>query len=218
MRLNTKERRNPALGNQYTFVALDADTKLIPSFTVGMPDDRTAQRFMFDLQSRLRGRVKLTSDGFTPCMDAVEVAWGTDVDYAQLVKMCAAVHAGPGRYSPPRVSEVASRFINGDPNPSRISAAYVERQNLTIRMARRRSDHLMKPFNKKLEDLRAALALHFTHYDIVRIHRTSGPTLRWPLMSRTECGAWETCYESSKRRTIGGVPANAIPPAKALFA
>jgi len=172
MRLNADERRNPALGDQYTFVALDAETKLIPAFTVRKRDGRTAKRFMMDLQSRLRGRVQITSDGFTPYVDAVEVAWGTDVDYAQLVKMYEAVHAGPGRYSPPRISEVVSTVINGDPNPARISTSYVERQNLTIRMACRRFTRLTNAFSKKIENLRAALARHFAYYNFVRIHRT----------------------------------------------
>jgi len=172
MWFNAKERRNSALGDQYTFVAMDADTKLIPDFTVGERGGRTAQRFMLDLQSRLRGRVHLTSDGFTPYVDAVEVARGTNVDYARLVKMYVAVHAGAGRYSPPRVSEMAPTVINGDPNPARISTSYVERRNLTIRMACRRFTRLTNAFSKKLENIRAALVLHFAHHSFVPIHRT----------------------------------------------
>lgn len=129
---------------------------------------------MMDLQQRLRGngRIQLTSDGFRAYIDAVEQAFGTEVDFAQLVKRYSAENPGPGRYSPPRVSEVISTVINGNPNPNLISTSYVERQNLTMRMAIRRFTRLTNAFSKKLANLKAALALHFAHYNFVRIHKT----------------------------------------------
>lgn len=173
-RLTDEERSNPELGDQYVFVAIDAETKLIPSYLVGKRDGETALRFMMDLQSRLQGngRIQLTSDGLRAYIDAVEQTFGPDIDYAQLVKLYAAENPGPGRYSPPRVSEVISTVINGNPNPSLISTSYVERQNLTMRMAIRRFTRLTNAFSKKLANLKAALALHFAYYNFVRIHKT----------------------------------------------
>lgn len=173
-RLTQQEKLNPELGDQYVFVALDPESKLIPSYMVGKRDGETALKFMLDLQNRLKGngRIQLTSDGFRAYIDAVEQAFGTDVDYAQLVKLYAAENPGPGRYSPPRVSEVVSTIINGNPNPGLISTSYVERQNLTMRMAIRRFTRLTNAFSKKLVNLKAALALHFAHYNFVRIHKT----------------------------------------------
>jgi len=173
-RLTAQEKLNPELGDQYVFVALDAETKLVPSYLVGKRDGETALRFMMDLQERLQGngRIQLTSDGFRAYIDAVEQAFGTDVDFAQLVKLYRSENPGPGRYSPPRVSEVISTVINGNPNPTLISTSYVERQNLTMRMAIRRFTRLTNAFSKKLANLKAALALHFAYYNFVRIHKT----------------------------------------------
>jgi IS1 family transposase len=173
-RLTDEERFNREIGDQYVFVALDAETKLVPSFLVGKRDGETALRFISDLQTRLtgNGRIQLTTDGLRVYIDAVEQTFGADIDYAQLVKLYAAENPGPGRYSPPRVSEVVSTVINGNPDPSRICTSYVERQNLTMRMAIRRFTRLTNAFSKKLVNLKAALALHFAHYNFVRIHST----------------------------------------------
>lgn len=173
-RLTDAEKLNPELGDQYVFVALDAETKLVPTFLVGKRDGETALQFMMDLQARLtgNGRIQLTTDGLRAYIDAVEQTFGADIDYAQLVKLYSAENPGPGRYSPPRVSEVVSTVINGKPDPSRICTSYVERQNLTMRMAIRRFTRLTNAFSKKLANLKAALALHFAHYNFVRIHRT----------------------------------------------
>lgn len=173
-RLTDEEQLNREIGDQYVFVALDAETKLVPTFLVGKRDGETALKFMTELQSRLtgNGRIQLTTDGLRAYIDAVEQTFGADIDYAQLVKLYSAENPGPGRYSPPRVSEVISTVINGNPDPSRICTSYVERQNLTMRMAIRRFTRLTNAFSKKLVNLKAALALHFAHYNFVRIHRT----------------------------------------------
>lgn len=173
-RLTQEERANPEWGDQYVFVALDAESKLIPAFTVGKRDGRTALRFMGNLHAKLagNGRIQLTTDGLRAYLQAVEETFGADVDYAQLVKLYAAENPGPGRYSPPRVSEVVSTVINGNPDPQGISTSYVERQNLTIRMQVRRFTRLTNGFSKKLDNLKAALALHFAWYNFVRIHRS----------------------------------------------
>jgi IS1 family transposase len=174
VQLTEDERLDPMLGDQYVFVALDAETKLIPTFLVGKRDGHTTLQFLIDLQKRLvsNGRIQLTTDGFAAYREAVELTFGAEIDYAQLVKIYAAVDPGTGRYSPPRVTETVSTVIQGDPDPTYISTSYVERQNLTMRMAMRRFTRLTNAFSKKLVNLKAALALHFSHYNFMRVHRT----------------------------------------------
>ncbi len=173
-RLNDQEKLNPELGDQYVFVALDAESKLIPAYAVGKRDGATTLRFMTDLQARLtgNGKIQFTTDGFKAYIDAVEQTFGADIDFAQVIKVFTAEHPGPGRYSPPKVSGIISTIINGSPDPGLISTSYVERQNLTMRMAIRRFTRLTNAFSKKLTNLKAALALHFAHYNFVRIHTT----------------------------------------------
>ena len=173
-RLTDEERLNPELGDQYVFVALDAETKLVPTFLVGKRDGETALRFMIDLQNRLTGNgsIQLKTDGLRAYIDAVEQTFGADIDFAQVIKVFSAENPGPGRYSPPKVSGIISTIINGNPDRNLISTSYVERQNLTMRMAIRRFTRLTNGFSKKLANLKAALALHFAHYNFVRIHRT----------------------------------------------
>ncbi|MDD5560274.1 DDE-type integrase/transposase/recombinase [Candidatus Methylomirabilis sp.] len=171
-RLTDAEQSNPELGDQYVFVAIDAESKLVPTFTVGKRDAENAHRFMQELRSRLNGngRVQMTTDGFRAYLTAVEETFGDDVDYAQLVKCYGAENPGPGRYSPPRVTETVSTTINGNPDPRFVSTSYVERQNLTMRMQMRRFTRLTNAFSKSLRNLKDALALHFAHYNFVRIH------------------------------------------------
>jgi len=175
-RLKYEERYSPGMGDQYVFVAIDADSKLIPHFEVGKRNMVTAYRFMETLKGRLveAFRPQLTTDGFVQYIGAVERAWGMDAPhFAQLVKLFAALPAGPGRYAPPKMLEAVPTVVYGQPDPQAyISTSYVERQNLTIRMACRRFTRLTNAFSKKLENLKAALALHFAWYNFVRIHRS----------------------------------------------
>jgi IS1 family transposase len=154
------------------FVAIDADTKLVPTFTVGKRDSENAHQFMQQLRLRLNGngRIEMTTDGFRAYLTAVESAFGSEIDYAQLVKLYGAENPGPGRYSPPRVTETVSTPINGNPDPRFILTSYVERQNLTMRIQMRRFTRLTNAFSKSLRNLKDALALHFAHYNFVRIH------------------------------------------------
>jgi IS1 family transposase len=160
------------IGDQYVFVALDADSKLIPSFEVGKRDGQTALALMTDLFRRVARRLQLTTDGFPAYIESVEESFGYDVDYAMLIKEYGPEDPGRARYSPPVVVGVTQVILNGQPNEDDISTSYVERQNLTIRMMCRRFTRLTNAFSKKLANLKAALALHFAYYNFCRIHRT----------------------------------------------
>jgi IS1 family transposase len=173
-----KEKRvgygdNPKeVGDQYVFVAMDSETKLIPCFRVGKRDSVTTWYFIQDLHDRLVNRVQLTTDGFRPYKDAVDDSFGIDVDYAMLVKMYSNSGQADTRYSPGEIVDVRTIPITGHPHPRFISTSHIERQNLTIRMQLRRFTRLTNAFSKKLENLKAALALHFAWYNFCRIHST----------------------------------------------
>jgi len=163
------------MGDQYVFVGMDSDTKLVISHLVGKRDAATAHYFMQDLKERLANRVQLTTDGFRPYINAVEDAFGVDVDYAQLVKLYGQPKASSDSrdwYEPVRVMATIPMAVMGAPKPSAISTSYIERQNLTIRMQIRRFTRLTNGFSKKLENLKAAIALHFAYYNFARIHQT----------------------------------------------
>ena len=160
------------IGDQWTFVAIDPDTKLVPAYRVGKRTRETAVAFMTDLSERLSNRVQISSDSLRSYVDAVERAFGADVDYGQIVKFYDAEPIGPGRYGPPRVTGAARTVIAGNPDQAHISTSHIERQNLTMRMSMRRFTRLTNAFSKKLENLQAAVALHFAHYNLVRLHKT----------------------------------------------
>jgi IS1 family transposase len=160
------------IGDQWTFVAIDPDTKLVPAYRVGKRTREHAVAFMTDLSERLSNRVQISSDSLRSYVDAVERAFGADVDYGQIVKFYDAEPIGPGRYAPPRVTGAERTVIAGSPDQAHISTSHVERQNLTMRMSMRRFTRLTNAFSKKFENLQAAVALHFAHYNLVRLHKT----------------------------------------------
>ena len=160
------------MGDQYIFVALDAETRLVPCFRVGKRDAENTWYFVQDLQARLTHRVQLTTDGFRNYLPAVEDAFGANVDFAQLIKVYEHDESKRERYSPSDVVQVVPIPISGKPDPNLISTSYVERQNLTIRMQLRRFTRLTNAFSKKLPNLRAVVAIHFAHYNFVRVHQS----------------------------------------------
>ncbi len=163
-------------GDQYVFVGIDADSKLVISHLIGRRDSASSYYFMRDLKERLATRVQLTTDGFKPYINAVEDTFGPDVDYAQLVKIYGQPKAQSSTsrnwYEPVRVIGAIPTAVTGRPRVAAVSTSYVERQNLTMRMQMRRFTRLTNGYSKKLENLKAHVALHFAHYNFVRTHQT----------------------------------------------
>lgn len=164
------ERRRE-IGDFYTFVALDAETKLVPCFRVGERTWNETAALIADLKARLATRIQLTTDAFPAYYGAISNAFENRVDYAQLQKVFAS-DVNWGRYSPPQMVNAIKEPLIGQPDRDLISTSSVERQNLTMRMAMRRFTRLTNAFSKKLENLEAAVALHFAHYNFVRIHKS----------------------------------------------
>jgi len=159
------------VGDIWTWIGLDADSKLIVSFMLGNRDAKTASIFIDDLKSRLANRVQLTSDGLKVYLEAVEGAFGADVDYAQLIKVFSSSQQEV-RYSPAECIGCETKIIQGKPDPKHISTSFIERQNLTMRMTIRRFTRLTNGFSKKVENHAYAVALYTMHYNFARIHQT----------------------------------------------
>jgi len=161
-------------GDVYTWTALCADTKLMINFLVGRRGSEFAKIFIDDLASRLSNKIQLTTDGHKVYLDAIENAFGSEVDYAMLIKIYGKppVKEDQVKYSPAECSGIKKNSITGNPDKKHVSTSYVERQNLTMRMSMRRFTRLTNGFSKKIDNLYFAVALHFMYYNFCRIHKT----------------------------------------------
>ena len=164
--------KNPFAGDVWTWAAIDADTKLIPSWVVGPRDGVSARMFVTDLHNRVQGRFQLSSDGFPAYALAIERSFHGHIDYGQIVKVFSAPQEGEKRYSPADCIGCERKVVSGYPDPEHISTSFIERANLTMRMGMRRFTRLTNGFSKKIENHSAAIALHMMHYNFVRIHST----------------------------------------------
>lgn len=164
--------KHPGAGDTWTWAAIDADSKLIPCWIIGPRDGVTARIFVNDLAARLANRIQLTSDGLAVYLQAVERAFGADVDYAQLVKIYGNASEGQKRYSPADCLGCEQKVIVGCPDPEHVSTSYIERANLSMRMGMRRFTRLTNGFSKKIENHAAAIALFMMYYNFARVHKT----------------------------------------------
>jgi IS1 family transposase len=163
----------PDVGSVWTFCAIDADTKLVPAFRVGKRDAATANAFVKDIASRMRTRVQISTDALKAYVNAIEGAFGADVDYGQIIKTYGLIeHSDNRRYSPPEFVSSEKTVIMGNPDESLISTSYIERLNATTRQHMRRLTRLTLAFSKKRENFEAAVGLHFAYYNFVKRHGT----------------------------------------------
>lgn len=172
-RAKVRKGDSPEIGDQWIYVAIDAESKLVPAFLVGKRIRPHTTQFLWDLQGRLAAPTQLTTDGLNHYTVAVPECFGPENSFSQLTKVFGdygQFDTPEARYSPPRISGVISKIRFGDPDPEQISTSFVERQNLTMRMAMRRFTRLTNAFSKKLSHLKAAVALHFAYYNFCRVH------------------------------------------------
>lgn len=166
------EKKQEGWGDVWTWVGIDANTKLVVSYLVGGRDGGWAKDFMEDCASRISNRVQITTDGHKAYLEAVENAFGADIDYAQLQKIYGAPNDNETRYSPAKCTGCDMKVVSGDPDPKHVSTSYVERQNLTMRMHMRRFTRLTNGFSKKVDNHRHSVALHYMYYNFCRVHQT----------------------------------------------
>lgn len=174
--LPENKRGKLGYGDVWTWVAIDADTKLVPCWQVGLRNANYAHQFIRDLKRRLSNRVQLTTDGNRVYLDVVDDLFSNNIDYAMLVKLYGSEPETEKRYSPSKCLGTEVRVIRGNPDQSHISTSFVERQNLTMRMNMRRFTRLTNGFSKKVDNLKYAVALHFMYYNFARVHKTLGVT------------------------------------------
>lgn len=203
----TKESGGLGDGDAWVWIAVDADSKLCLSYLVGLRDSGYATEFVRDVADRLANRIQLTSDGLKLYIEAVEDAFGGDVDYAQLIKLYGAGEGPDSRYSPAKCIGCERKPQTGNPDPAHISTSYIERQNLTVRMSIRRFTRLTNAFSKKLENHEASVALHYFYYNFIRVHQTirTTPAIKAGLTTKRWTAAdLVTLLEAEEARCGGG--------------
>lgn len=186
-----EEKRAGFLGDQYVFVAMDSDTKLVVSYRVGKRSQEKARETMRDLSYRIPNRFQLSTDAFSGYYDAVDSTFGTEIDYATIHKNYAEEFKTEKRYSPAHFTGISLAVVTGNPIRKRISTSHVERQNLTMRMNMRRLTRLTNAFSKKLTNLEASVALHFFHYNFMRIHQSLRVTPAMEAKITTHIWSWQ---------------------------
>ncbi len=212
----TKDRGGSGEGSVWTWTALDSDSKLIVSYLVGLRDSGYATEFIYDVADRIDTRMQLTSDGHKPYLDAVEDAFGDNIDYAMLIKLYGATNPEHARYSPAECTGCRKTPIIGNPDRKHISTSHVERQNLTVRMSIRRFTRLTNAFSKKLANHEHAVALHYFHYNFIRKHQTLKTT---PAVAAGIANKAWTMLDfvkllENEEKLVGGRLTNYLPAAK----
>lgn len=182
-------------GDVWTWTAIDADSKLMVSWLVGSRDSSAAVMFLRDLRDRLANSVQMTTDGHGAYLEAMQAAFGDEIDYAMLIKVFGKQEGGPGRYSPPAVVGVKTKVISGNPDSTKINTSFAERQNLTMRMSMRRYTRLTNGFSKKFENHCFALAIYFHHYNWIRQHKTLRVSPAMAAGIATKLLSWEEMIE-----------------------
>jgi IS1 family transposase len=172
----TAKRAVAGAGDIWTWIGIDASSKLAISWYVGNRDGEAALEFIGDLGKRLAQRIQLTSDGHKAYLEPVEETFGADIDYAQLVKIYGPAPEGQRRYSPAECTGAIKYKVEGNPDPKHVSTSYSERLNLNVRMGNRRMTQLTNAFSKKAENHAHMMAIYFMHYNFVRIHQTTKVT------------------------------------------
>ena len=198
---NVKESDDPnQVGSVWTFCAIDSDSKIVPSYKVGKRDSASANAFMEDLGSRLNNRIQLSSDGFAPYFEAVELTFGADIDYSQIVK---SYQTDEGKYTPerkysqPRFVSVSKYTVTGNPDLLRAHTSHVERLNATTRLHVKRLNRLTLAFSKKIENFEAAVALHFAAYNFVRTHSSLKMTPAMMAGIEKKFWTWGDLFEAA---------------------
>ena len=193
--LTVQEKKTRQLGDQYVYVALDADTKIVPYFFIGKRTTKDCFNFILELSKKINTRYQLSTDSYQTYMNVIERVYGCDIDYGQIHKVYQNESKSEKRYSPAKVVRVRIKKLSGNPVLKHISTSFIERQNLTIRMQLRRFTRLTNAFSKKLENLKAAVALHFYHYNFMRIHQTLRMTPAMEARLTNKIWTWDEFFK-----------------------